>query len=108
MVKFDFDNLQSGKCHQACCVHGAEDHWCCSLDWPFSDVPGCDAYAYMRNGLYSRYGYPFSEPKWRDEFADEPYYRRREDFDPKWLSPAAKGNVEKLKQLEEDHVGCTP
>ncbi|MEQ1564171.1 MAG: YARHG domain-containing protein [Myxococcota bacterium] len=108
MLKYGFDALQGGKCAEVCCPEGKEEHWCCGLDWPFSDVPSCDAYAYMRNGIFARYGYPFTEEKWSEAFGAAPYYRRREDFDAAWLSPVAKRNVDVLKDKEDRHEGCTP
>ena len=107
LLLYPYEDLQGGKCGDVCCESDPE-HWCCDLDWPFSDVPSCDAYARMRNEIFARYGYPFTDPKWRKEFEKAPYYKRREDFDSSWLTPMATRNVATLKDLEEKHVGCTP
>lgn len=108
MVKYSFEELQGGRCAEVCCAAVGEEHWCCGLDWPFNDVPECDSYAHMRNGIFARYGYPFTDEKWKEAFADASYYRRREDFDAAWLTPVAKKNIDILKEKEDAHVGCTP
>jgi hypothetical protein len=105
MLKYDLGALQSGKCHDVCCPLDSS-HWCCELDFPFSDVPPCDAWAEMRNEIFARHGYPFQEQRWRDEFEGEPWYRRREDFDPKWLSKVAADNVATLQEKEQEQIGC--
>lgn len=107
MVKYRFDELQDDKCEDVCCTLDAT-HWCCDGDWPFPDRPPCSAYAELRNGLFARYGYPFEGEVWQKAFEDAPYYRRREDFEPGWMSAVALRNVETLKRLEDEKVGCTP
>jgi hypothetical protein len=107
MVKYSYEDLQGGKCNDVCCTDPAADnHWCCSLDWPSSDVMLCHEYAVMRNGIFARYGYPFTEEEWKKMFADAPFYRRREDFDASWLSAMAKKNVDSLKKMEETKTAC--
>lgn len=105
MLKYPFDALQNGTCATVCCAADAE-HWCCQLDWPFSDVPSCEAYATLRNGIFAAYGYPFSDAKWRALFEAEPTYTRREDFDPSWLTAVATTNVATLKAKETGKVAC--
>jgi hypothetical protein len=105
MLKYDLGALQSGKCHDVCCRLDSS-HWCCELDFPFSDVPPCEAWAEMRNEIFARYGYPFQEQRWREEFEREPWYRRREDFDPKWLSKVAADNAATLQKNEKEQIGC--
>ena len=105
MLKFSFDELQQGKCAEVCCAVDPE-HGCCGLDWPSSDVMMCDEYAALRNGLFARHGYPFTEARWRDLFDGAPYYRRREDFDASWLSATAAANVEVLRRKEQARESC--
>jgi hypothetical protein len=105
MLKYELGALQTGKCHDVCCPIDSS-HWCCELDFPFSDVPPCDAWAEMRNEIFARYGYPFQEQRWRDRFEQEPWYQRREDFDPKWLTQVAADNVAVLQKNEKEQIGC--
>ena len=107
LLKYRFDELEADKCEDVCCTLDST-HWCCDGQWPFADQPPCRAWAEMRNGLYARYGYPFEDPEWRAMFEDEPYYRRREDFALSWMTPVARRNVETLKRMEDEKVGCTP
>lgn len=107
LVKYRFDELEADKCHDVCCTLD-ETHWCCESHWPFPESEPCSAYAELRNGLFARYGYPFEEPEWRRRFEGEPFYRRRDDFEPGWMSSVARGNVETLKRLEAEQVGCSP
>ena len=108
LVKWDFDQAQRDF-HRLCCgKDGLGDDLRCELDWPFSDVPSCTAWASLRNGIYARYGYPFTKAEWQKTYAATPWYERREDFEASWLPAVAAANVEKLKQLEKDHVGCQP
>lgn len=69
-------------------------------------MPPCSAYDDLRNGIHAWYGYPFGKAEWRERFEPFPWYQRREDFDASWLSPVAAANVDKLKQLKADKVGC--
>lgn len=107
MLKYDLKALQAGKCGEVCCAVDAE-HWCCNMDFPFNDVPPCDAWAVFRNELFARYGYPFTEQRWREEFEDESWYTRREDFDSSWLSPVVSANVATLQAYEKEKQGCMP
>lgn len=109
LLKWDLDRLQSGF-HDLCCGGDglAADSMECSLDWPFSDVPPCEEWARMRNGVYARYGYPFDKQRWRREFEAKPWYTRRDDFDPGWLSASATSNIQRLKENETRKVACSP
>jgi len=107
LLKYPFDDLQRGTCNEVCCAVDP-NHRCCGLDWPFDDVPSCQAWGALRNGIYARYGYPFQQQPWKEQFAAAPYYRSREDFDPSWLDPVARANVARLDQLEQAGVSCTP
>src|SRR5690242_5130899 len=40
LIKYPYDDLQKGTCHDVCCP-AVPDHWCCDLDWPSSDVMMC-------------------------------------------------------------------
>lgn len=106
LIQWDFDTLQADFRGTCCGADGIQDDPICELDWPFSDVPPCSAYDAMRNHIYARYGYDFNDPTWEQEFEKRDWYVQRKDFDPSWLSPAAKKNVEKLKQLKKDKVAC--
>lgn len=105
LLRYPFADLQGGACQKVCCAVDPE-HRCCVLDWPFSDVPSCDAYAELRNGIFARYGYPFKDPKWQARFGREAWYSRREDFDAAWLSATAKANVDVVKRKETAREGC--
>ena len=71
----------------------------CSLDWPFNDVPPCEAWARMRNGIYARHGDPFKKGEGRAAFERESWYTRREDFGPGWLGATAAANIQRLKDI---------
>lgn len=106
LVKWDFDALQADFRGLCCGPDGLVDEPWCELDWPFSDVPSCDAYDGMRNHVFARYGYDFQDARWEKEFEGRDWYVQRPDFDESWLSPEAVRNVAKLKQLKADKVGC--
>jgi hypothetical protein len=105
LLKYTYAELQGGKCAEVCCA-ASDEHWCCGLDWPSSDVMTCSEYGYMRNAVFSRYGFPFTEAKWQEAFGDQPYYRRRDDFDASWLTAAATENVATLKRKEDTREAC--
>jgi hypothetical protein len=109
LVKWSFERLQ-GDFSGTCCGEGGlpDDSLECSLDWPFNDVPQCEAWARMRNGIYARHGYPFKEGKWRTEFERKSWYTRREDFEPGWLGATAAANIQRLKENESMRIACTP
>jgi hypothetical protein len=105
LIRWSFDELQNGFA-DLCCGDGGLDDGRCELDWPFSDVPGCDVYDDMRNGIFARYGYPFKKKEWRQRFEKTSWYKKREDFNPQWVPQVASRNVEKLKQLKKQKTGC--
>lgn len=107
LLKWDVETLRA-EFHSICCAGDAlpPDDMECSLDWPFSDVPSCRAWAHMRNSVYARYGYPFEDPTWRRTVEKQPWYQRRDDFEPSWLTPVAQRNVERLRGYERDKVAC--
>jgi hypothetical protein len=109
LAKWGLDDLQADF-GGICCGGGGlpADSMECNLDWPFSDVPPCEAWARMRNGVYARYGYPFQNGKWKREFEGKSWYTRRDDFDPSWLSGTATANIQRLKENETMKVACSP
>ncbi len=109
LIRYDLDTLQRDFAGTCCGGDGLPaDDMECNLDWPFSDVPPCEEWARMRNGIYARYGYPFEGARWRAEFEALPWYQRREDFDPSWMPATARKNVDRLKKNEEQKVACSP
>lgn len=106
LIKWEFEALQADFKGICCGPDGLQDEPWCELDWPFSDVPPCDAYDGMRNHIYARYGYDFQDPRWEQEFERRDWYQQRQDFDEGWLSPVAVKNVATLKQRKADKVGC--
>jgi hypothetical protein len=110
LIKEDVDQLMKKGFHQLCCENGGplQGDDVCSLDWPFNDVPPCEVWDELRNDIYAKYGYPFKEEKWQRRYASDPSYKRREDFDASWLSPAASRNVETLKGYKSRTFSCSP
>ena len=109
LIKFDYQALSSDFAGTCCGPGGMpEDEGLCQMDFPFNDVPECSAYAYIRNSIYARYGYPFDKQEWVTAFGNMPWYTRRADFQEAWLSDTARANVARLQQLEKDKVGCAP
>jgi hypothetical protein len=76
------------------------------MDFPFSDVPACDAYDELRNCIYARFGYIFAKPKWQQQFSKLPWYKPDPTFTEAKLPPVAKANVQKLKDLKAKRQGC--
>ena len=108
LIQWDFDQLQQGF-HDLCCGNDGlpAESMECTLDWPFSDIPPCTAWAHMRNSIYARYGYPFTSGTWANEFEKTAWYVRRDDFKPDWMSPHAARNIARLQQNEADRVACS-
>ncbi len=106
MIKWSYEQLNTDFRSLCCGADGIQDDPVCELDWPFSDVPPCDAYDFMRNHIYARYGYPFKDPRFVQEFGTKDWYQKRDDFNAAWLSPVASKNVETLKKLKADKVAC--
>ena len=106
LIRWSFEDLQNGFAN-LCCANGGLEDGRCELDWPFSDVPGCDVYDDMRNGIFARYGYPFTKKEWQDRFEKTSWYKKRSDFKAEWLSEKATENVQKLKDLKKNRVGCS-
>ncbi|MCB9670469.1 MAG: YARHG domain-containing protein [Alphaproteobacteria bacterium] len=108
LIRHDYADLASGGYHKLCCGPGmlGEDEGMCGLDWPFNDVPSCEAWASMRNAVFARYGYVFTKEKWQKRFEGQPWYRKNPAFDPSQMSEVARRNTALLKKNEEDHVMC--
>ncbi len=107
MIRFPYSTLQ-GEFAKVCCGPGGlpADDGRCELDWPFSDVPECAAYDELRNRIYAHYGYPFKDERWVKAYGSQAWYQRREDFQPSWLSPVAKANIDLLVKYKAEKVGC--
>ncbi len=102
LTRFPWDQLVTDAC-KLCEEH---DDTFCTLDFPFSDVPSCEAYDELRNCIYARFGYVFSSPRWQKRFEKAPWYKPDPAFTEAKLPPVAKANVEKLKQLKAAKHGC--
>lgn len=111
LLQHDLDALIGGRFHEVCCVPGGlegDASFPCELDWPFNDVPPCEAWDHMRNGIYARYGYPFTKPTYQEMFGTQPWYSRRDDFDPAWMTEVARRNVKALEKKKADKAMCSP
>ena len=106
LIKWSFASLVNDFAGLCCKPGGLQDDARCELDWPSSDVPSCDIYDEMRNGIFARYGYPFSSAKWQKTFAEKPWYTKRDDFSNDWLTKEAIANITLLKSHKRDRVNC--
>ena len=106
LIKWSFAELQNGFASLCCQPGGLQDDGRCELDWPSSDVPSCELYDEMRNGIFARYGYPFSSAKWQKRFADVSWYKKRDDFSNDWLTQQATQNVATLKKMKTNRTNC--
>jgi hypothetical protein len=97
-----YDDLVASAC-KLCKKH---DTTFCEIDFPWSDVPSCDAYDELCNCLYARFGYVFSKPKWQEQFGKQPWYKPDPSFTEDKLPPVAKANVQKLKDLKAKRQNC--
>lgn len=104
VARYDFAWLEENVC-QLCGGADEEAPWC-ALDWPFSDVPSCDVWDEMRNGVFAYYGYPFKDARWKARFERERWYRRDEGFTPEKLPAPARRNVKLFKQFKEERRAC--
>lgn len=103
LTRYDFEHVQQN----ICTLCGSVDEMYCSLDWPFSDVPSCDEYDKMRNGLYAYYGRAFQTEKWKTYFAGQSWYQTNPGYDDSMLSPQAARNAVLLKKMATEGTGCT-
>jgi len=90
----------------ACSICKKYDKTYCEMDFPFNDVPSCDAYDELRNCVYARFGYVFSKPRWQQQFSKLPWYKPDAGFSEAKLPPLAKANIKKLKELKAKRHGC--
>jgi hypothetical protein len=102
LTLYPYDELVKNAC-RICKKH---DKTFCETDFPFSDVPACEAYDELRNCIYARFGYVFSKPKWQRQFGKLPWYKPDPSFTEAKLPAAAKANVRKLKDLKAKKQGC--
>lgn len=107
LLKFPVEDLESSKGpRQDCCDTFPDLREQCEMDWPWNDVPSCEEWAWYRNAILARYGYPFDEAQWKKEFGNEPYYTRRDDFETSWMTAEAKRNTEKIANYETMEYHC--
>ena len=102
LTLYSYDELVANAC-KICKKH---DNTFCEMDFPFSDVPTCDAYDELRNCIYARFGYVFAKPKWQQQFGKLPWYKPDPSFTEAKLPPVAKANAQKLKDLKAKRQGC--
>jgi uncharacterized protein len=102
LTRYAFDDLAAN----ACKMCRKLDDTYCESDFPWNDVPPCEAYDELRNCIYARFGYVFSKPKWQKQFGKLPWYKPDPAFTEAKLPPVAKANVQKLKELKATREGC--
>jgi sulfatase modifying factor 1 len=102
LTMYSYDELSSN----ACKICKKYDKTFCEVDFPFNDVPSCEAYDELRNCIFARYGYVFSKPKWQKQFGKAAWYKPDPSFTEAKLPPVAKANVQKLKDLKAKKQGC--
>jgi formylglycine-generating enzyme required for sulfatase activity len=102
LTLYAYDDLVAN----ACKICKKYDKMFCGMDFPFGDVPACDAYDELRNCVFARYGYVFSKPQWQQRFAKLPWYKPDPAFTEAKLPPVVKANIQKLKDLKAKRQGC--
>ncbi len=102
LTAYAYDELVA----HACQICEAVDDTFCQVDFPFNDVPSCEAYDELRNCIFARFGYVFSKPEWQQRFGKLPWYRPDPKFSEAKLPPVVKANVQKLKDLKAKRQGC--
>ena len=102
LTLYAYDDLVANAC-KLCKRH---DKMFCGMDFPFGDVPTCDAYDELRNCLFARFGYVFGKPQWQQRFAKLPWYKPDPAFTEAKLPPVVKANIQKLKDLKAKRQGC--
>jgi hypothetical protein len=103
LTRYAFDDLAQGR---FCSLCEGKDGRACIMDWPFNDVPPCQAYEAMMNTIYAYYGRPFTTSKWKNHFAQEPWYKADPSYRDSRLSPMARRNVEFLRKKARSRDGC--
>lgn len=104
LTHYRYEDLQKGKYCDLC---SGADPMACVLDWPFSDVPPCQALDGLRNSIYAYYGRPFASDLWKVRFGAESWYKPDPDYTDDRLDDLARHNVEVLKKLSDTGTGCT-
>jgi formylglycine-generating enzyme required for sulfatase activity len=102
LTLYSYDELTAN----ACKLCKKYDNTFCEMDFPFNDVPSCDAYDELRNCVFARFGYVFSKPKWQQQFGKLSWYKPDPSFTEAKLPAVAKANVQKLKDLKAKKQGC--
>lgn len=102
LMRYAYDDLAANAC-KLCRKH---DDTFCETDFPWNDVPACDAYDELRNCIFARFGYVFAKPKWQQAFGKLPWYKPDPSFKEDKLSATVKGNIRKLKELKDKRIGC--
>ncbi len=102
LTTYRFETVQQNFCK----LCGAHSEWACEMDWPTNDVPSCDIWDQYRNCIYATYGRPFDTPKWKEYFAQQPWYAADASYSDARLSPMAKENVDKLKRFKAEKYIC--
>jgi hypothetical protein len=102
LTRYAFDDLVAN----ACKMCRKLDDTFCHADFPWSDVPACEAYDELRNCIYARFGYVFAKPRWRKQFGQLPWYKPDPAFTEAKLPAVAKANIKKLKALKAQRKGC--
>jgi len=102
LTLYSYDELAANAC-KICKKH---DNTFCEMDFPFNDVPACDAYDELRNCIFAHFGYVFAKPKWQQQFGKLSWYKPDPSFTEAKLPPVAKANVQKLKELKAKRQGC--
>lgn len=103
LAQYSFDELANGGYCKLCA--GTDQH-ACEMDWPTNDVPSCELWDQMRNGIYAYYGRPFETDKWKAYFAKKSWYVADPGFTDARLSPVAQKNIALLKERGEKKTGC--
>jgi formylglycine-generating enzyme required for sulfatase activity len=102
LTEYPYDDLVAN----ACTLCKPHDDTFCELDFPWNDVPACDAYDELRNCIFARFGFVFSKPKWQKQFGAMPWYKPDAGFTEAKLPPVARANVQRLKELKAKQHGC--
>jgi len=102
LTRYAYDKLTADVCK----ICGKYESTFCEMDFPFNDVPSCEAYDEIRNCIYARFGYVFAKPKWQDLYAKMTWYKPDPGFTEAKLPPVAKANIQKLKDLKARRRGC--
>ena len=95
MTQHSFETVQKKLCEW--CPGNEYDY--CELDWPSSDVPGCDTYEHLKNCVYAAYGYSFKKKRWNKEFKKTGWYTPNPAYDKSSHSKVAQANIKKMRDI---------